>query len=266
MRFETPFLATSKIRLAFNYFSRTFISVRMSGMLMKWVALPALMAFSIQAGVLDSAAKSDTLAPQTVAETKPATVEKEKPTDFRIFNDQSLAMREYGFGILGGVVAGTLGFYIGSGLESAIQGKDAKNGTLEFKGIRYDNFHGAFYGGCGALWLGSSLTSYFVGEIDEEDGGALWTLFGGAASTAAAMALATALDVNDHRNWQSFIPLVVLPATGSTLAFNVSRYFRDKRRATLTQNTRGWQPPTVQLGWLDNTSAVQVNAFRWTFQ
>jgi len=189
-----------------------------------------------------------------------------KSPEFKVFNDKSLHLREYGFGVLGGVVTGALGFYIGSGLESAIQGKNAKNGTLEFTGIRYDHFHGAFYGGGAGLWLGSALTAYFVGAIDEEDGSTFWTLFGGAASTAAAMGLASALGVNDRIDWPAFLPLVALPSAGAVLGYNVSRYFRDKRRAAVTGSTAGWQPPKVSLGWMDQHSALKVDALVWTFR
>lgn len=187
-----------------------------------------------------------------------------KAADKAIFNDRSLAWREYGYGALGGLVAGTLGFFIGSGLESAIRGNKAKNGTLGFSGIRYDDFHGAFYGGCGALWVGSALTSYFTGAVDEEDGSAIWTLLGGAATTAAGMALASTLGVHDRVDWPAFIPLIALPATGATLAFNVSRYFNDRKRESRT--AAGWQAPRMQWGWNDQGSSLRVDALRWSFQ
>ena len=77
---------------------------------------------------------------------------KRDPPDRRLFNDPRLAAKEYGAGILGSVVAGTLCFYIGSGIETAIVGEtDAHKGTLKFTGIRYDNYKGAFWGGATRL-------------------------------------------------------------------------------------------------------------------
>jgi hypothetical protein len=189
-----------------------------------------------------------------------------QPQESKIFNDPPLALKQYGYGALGGVVAGALGFYIGSGLESAIRGSEAKNGTLEFTGIRYDNFHGSFYGGGTGLWLGSALTAYFVGSVDEEDGGVWATLAGGALTTAAAMGLATTLGVHDRIDWPAMLPLVAVPASGAMLSFNVSRYFRDKERARATGETVGWQPPRVQWGYAGEASGFRLDALRWTFQ
>lgn len=184
----------------------------------------------------------------------------------RIFNDPPLAIQEYGYGVLGGVVAGALGFYIGSGLESAIRGNKANNGTLEFTGIRYDNFHGSFYGGGTGLWLGSALTAYFVGAIDEEDGGVLATLAGGALTTAAAMGLASALGVHESVDWPAMLPLIAVPASGAMLSFNISRYFRDQSRAKATAPTVGWQPSRLLLGYAGQASSFRFEALRWTFQ
>ncbi len=183
----------------------------------------------------------------------------------KVFNDKSLAIREYGFGVLGGVVSGALCFYIGSGLESAFRGSKAKNGTLEFTGIRYDNFHGAFIGGGTGLWLGSALTAYFVGEVDEEDGNTFLTLLGGAATTALAMGAASALGVNDGADWPALIPLIAIPASGAALTFNISRYYRDKKRLEVIGSAAGWQPPRLNLAFQSSGPAYRLDALRWTF-
>lgn len=225
-------------------------------MLMKVVGLMAAWTLSVSAQTADSIPSVSSPTPSQVAsETAP----------LKVFNDEPLALREYGFGALGGVVSGALCFYIGSGLESAIMGSRAKNGTLEFTGIRYDHFHGAFYGGATGIWLGSALTAYFVGAVDEEDGGTFWTLFGGAATTALAMGAASALGANDRIDWPALIPLAVLPATGSMLAFNVSRYFRDKRRLEMTGTAMGWQAPRLNIAYQGSGPAYRLDALRWTF-
>jgi len=189
----------------------------------------------------------------------------EAEPEIKLFNDPGLATREYGFGVVGGVVAGSLGFFIGSGLESAIFGNRAKNGTLEFTGIRYDNFHGSFYGGSAGIWLGSALTAYFVGEVDEEKGSVLLTLLGGAATTAASYALASAMGVHDEAGLLPFIPLTLLPPTGAVLAYNVSRYFGDKRRLRETRKTSHIQAPSFQLGFNSHGPRMQVNALKVSF-
>jgi hypothetical protein len=225
-------------------------------MLMKVVGLVAAWTLSVSAQNADSTSQISSPTSSPMADSTPS---------LRVFNDQTLALKEYGFGALGGVVSGALCFYIGSGLESAFMGSRAKNGTLEFTGIRYDHFHGAFYGGAAGLWLGSALTAYFVGAVDEEDGSTLWTLVGGATTTALAMGVASALGANDRIDWPALIPLATLPATGAMVSFNVSRYFRDKHRLEKTGTATGWQPPRFNLAYQDNAPAYRLDALRWTF-
>ncbi len=176
---------------------------------------------------------------------------KRAPRDIRLINDVPLIAREYGFGILGSVVAGTLGFFIGSGIETAIVGdSSAHKGTLGFTGIRYDNNYGAFWGGASGLLLGSAFTTYFVGETEEEDGGLFPTLFGTAVATGGALAIASWMGVNDEINWTPFIPLLAVPSIGGTLGFNVSRWFHDRKRERVVGKEASVHvhPPTI--GWM----------------
>lgn len=157
--------------------------------------------------------------------------------DFKLINDRPLIIREYGFGILGSIVTGTLGFFIGSGIETAISGEeDSHKGTLGFTGIRYDNQYGAFWGGATGLLMGSAFTTYFIGETDEEEGSLLPTLLGTAVATGGALALASWMGVNDDINWTPFIPLLAVPSIGGTLGFNLSRLYNDHKREKMVGN------------------------------
>jgi hypothetical protein len=181
-------------------------------------------------------------------ETKPEP--KRIPPDLRLFNDPPLIAREYGFGILGSLVAGTLGFYIGSGIETAIVGESkAHKGTLGFTGIRYDNYQGAFWGGASGMVLGSALTTYFVGQTDEEDGGFFMTLLGTTAAAGGAFYLASVLGVNDDIDWKPFIPLLAVPSLGGTLGFNVSRWFHDREREKLVGREASLRLHAPGLAW-----------------
>jgi hypothetical protein len=193
---------------------------------------------------------------------------KREPQDLRLFNDPPLMAREYGFGILGSLVAGALGFYIGSGIETAIEGEsNAHQGTLGFTGIRYDNFYGAWYGGATGMVMGSALTTYFVGQTDEEDGGLFLTLVGAAAAAGGAFYIAHLMGVNDEIDWKPFIPLLAIPSMGGTLGFNVSRWFSDQaREKTVGGQTSIWMhPPRLAWGRDAGGDRVEFRALNLTF-
>jgi hypothetical protein len=215
--------------------------------------------------------------PGTVDTIPPPTPEKleaeakaplRSPQDLRLFNDPKLIAKEYGFGIAGSLVTGALGFYIGSGIETAIKGESkASKGTLGFTGIRYDNFQGAFWGGATGLVLGTTLTTYFVGQTDEENGGLLLTLTGSIAATAGALYLADLMGVEDDIDWPPFIPLLALPSMGSTLGFNVSRWMNDRtREAVVGRESAVWlHPPRVAWGRTASGDRLEIHALNLTF-
>lgn len=205
-------------------------------------------------------------APADLLEVKPEP--KRIPPDIRLFNDPPLIGREYGFGILGSVVASTLGFFIGSGLETAIVGEaDAHKGTLSFTGIRYDNFKGAFWGGATGMVLGSTLTTYFTGQTEEEDGGVFATLVGTTAAAAGAFYLASLAGVNDEIDWKPFIPLLAVPSLGGTLGFNVSRWLHDRKREEVISKEAAVRlhAPSLALGFGPRGERVEISALRLTF-
>lgn len=229
---------------------------------------------SAAASVGPSAPGADSVPAPTVEAAAPASTEivaeapKRLPPDLRLFNDPPLIAKEYGFGILGSVVAGALGFYIGSGIETAIEGESrAHQGTLSFTGIRYDNFYGAFYGGATGMILGSALTTYFVGQTDEENGGFFMTVLGTAAATGGAFYVAHLMGVNDDIDWKPFIPLLAIPSLGGTLGFNVSRLWRDHRReTTVGKEASVWlHPPRVAWGRDAGGDRLEISAFNLTF-
>lgn len=190
--------------------------------------------------------------------------------DRRLISDWPLVARQYGFSIAGQAVAGALGFYVGSGIETAIMGEeDARHGWLSFTAIRYDNFSGAFWGGVTAGLLGSAFTSYFVGQIDEEDGSIFWTLVGAGAAGAGALYIASALGANDHQDWPAFIPLLTLPSIGGVAGFHVSRWFADRKRDAVVkseaQSALHWQPPRLGLGGGSTGTLVSLQALNFTF-
>jgi hypothetical protein len=191
---------------------------------------------------------------ETVVPEAPVLEPQRQAPDYRLFNDRPLLVNEYGFGILGSVVAGALSFYIGSGIESAIYGSDAHKGTLKFSGIRYDNHFGAFYGGATGIILGSALTTYFVGQTDEEEGAFFPTLLGTTLATGGALAVASWMGVNDEINWTPFIPLLALPSLGGVLGFNVSRLFMDHKREKIVGQQSSIHLFAPRLGWMKNSS------------
>jgi hypothetical protein len=155
--------------------------------------------------------------------------------DNAMFYDRPLMLRQYGFGVLASVVAGSLGFYIGNAFEGAIFGSRSHKGYLSFTGIRYEHKRGPFWGGGTGVFVGSALTVFFVGDTDEEQGSVLWTLAGGALSTAAAFALADVAGVQKERGMVAFLPLLALPPVGAVGGYHVSRWFNDKKRRSITE-------------------------------
>ena len=232
---------------------------------------------AVSGPVAPSAPSIDTVPVPTVEAAAPASTDivAETPTrlppDLRLFNDPPLIAKEYGFGILGSVVAGALGFYIGSGIETAIEGESrAHQGTLSFTGIRYDNYYGAFYGGATGMILGSALTTYFVGQTDEEDGGFLMTILGTTAAAGGAFYVAHLMGVNDDIDWKPFIPLLAIPSLGGTLGFNVSRWWNDqKRESTVGRESKAaaiWlHPPRLAWGRDAGGDRLEVRALNLTF-
>jgi hypothetical protein len=223
--------------------------------------------------VVDSAkdlvgTSADTAKPSVEAPALAAAPARRAPQDIRLFNDPPLIGREYGFGVLGSLVAGTLGFYIGSGIETAIVGESkAHKGTLAFKGIRYDNFKGAFWGGSTGMILGSALTTYFTGQIDEEDGGFFMTLLGTTAASAGAFYVASLMGVNDEVDWKPFIPLLAIPSVGGALGFNVSRWYHDRKREEVVGKEAAVRlhAPALALGFGQEGERVELSALRLTF-
>jgi hypothetical protein len=164
-----------------------------------------------------------------------------------MFYDRPLMLRQYGYGVLTTVVAGSLGFYIGNAFEGAIFGNNSHKGYLGFTGIRYRHMRGPFWGGGTGLFVGSSLAVFFVGDMDEEQGSVLWTLAGGALSSAAAFALADAAGVQEKRGMLAFVPLLALPPLGAVGGYHMSRWFNDKKRHRLTEGTASVVPQGAVL-------------------
>ncbi|MDQ3002350.1 MAG: hypothetical protein M3Y08_13950 [Fibrobacterota bacterium] len=191
-----------------------------------------------------------------------------QPQDIRLFNDPTLIAKEYGFGVAGSLVAGALGFYIGSGIETAIEGEsNASKGTLSFTGIRYDNYKGAFWGGATGMVIGSALTTYFIGQTDEEDGGFMMTILGTAAAAGGTLYVAHLMGVNDDIDWKPFIPLLAIPSIGGTLGFNVSRWFHDRKREEVVgkQSSIWLHPPTLAWGRDARGDRMEIKALHLTF-
>ena len=157
--------------------------------------------------------------------------------DNPIFYDHPLLLKQYGFGVLGSMVAGMFGFYIGNAFEGAIFHSRSHEGYLSFTGINFRYNRGAYWGGGSGVLLGSTLTAFFVGEMDEEEGGVFWTVLGGAATTAAAFALADLAGVqkDGSHGLLPFVPLVLVPTTGAVAGYDISRWFNDRKRKKITE-------------------------------
>ena len=159
-----------------------------------------------------------------------------------VFYDRPLMLNQYGFGVLSGMLVGTLGFYIGNAFEGAIFGRRSHKGYLGFTGIRYEHKRGPFWGGGAGLLVGSSLAVFFVGDMDEEQGSVWWTVAGGAVSSAAAFALADMAGVQEKRGMLPFVPLLALPPLGAIGGYHVSRWFNDKKRHRITEGMASTEP------------------------
>lgn len=183
-----------------------------------------------------------------------------------VFNDKPLILRQYGFGMVGGVVAGALCFYIGNAFEGAIFDSDSHKGYLSFTGVRYEHLRGPFWGGGTGMLFGSTLTVFFIGDSDEEQGGFWLSMLGGTLSTAAAFGLADQMGVQEERNWTYMLPLVALPPLGSLVGYHVSRWFNDRKRRKITEvGSAGWQPPRLAISPNPDGFAMRLDALQFTF-
>lgn len=224
-------------------------------------AAPAVPAPSVAAAPVDSAQPVDSAAATPLATTPAEPVDSASmapvavlpppnPTSRALFPDYGLVGRQYAFGIVGQAVAGALGFFIGSAIETAIEGEEeAHKGTLSFTGIRYDNFYGAFWGASTGGLFGSSLATYFTGQSDEDDGGFFWTMVGTGIAGAGACYAATLMGVNDDVDWTPFIPLLAIPTAGGVVGFHVSRWFSDRKRERIMGPDAGLTLHPPRLAW-----------------
>lgn len=191
-----------------------------------------------------------------------------QPSSRALFQDYTLVSQQYVFGVVAQAVAGALGFFIGSGLETAIAGEEeAHQGTLSFTGIRYDNFYGAFWGGTIGGFMGSSLAVYFTGQSNEEDGGYFWTLFGTALAGTGALYLADLMGVEEEVDWKPFIPLLAIPSAGGVLGFSVSRWFSDRKRESVMGPDAGIRvhPPRLAMSLTPDGERFQLQALNLSF-
>lgn len=191
-----------------------------------------------------------------------------KPASRAVFQDYTLVAQQYAFGVVAHAVAGALGFFIGSGIETALVGEEeAHQGTLSFTGIRYDNFSGAFWGASIGSFAGSSLAVYFTGQSNEEDGSYFWTLFGTALAGSGALYLADLMGVEDEVDWKPFIPLLALPSAGGVIGFSVSRWFSDRKRESVMGPDAGIlvHPPRLSLAMTPQGERLQFQALNLSF-
>jgi len=186
-----------------------------------------------------------------------------------VFYDHPLILRQYGLGVAGSVVAGTLGFYIGNAFDGLINGDNSREGYLSFTGIRFAMNSGPFWGGGSGVLLGSALTAFFVAESDEEEGSVFWTVLGGVATTAAAFALADAAGVQNlgEHPLLPFIPLLILPTTGAVAGYHVSRWFNDKKRHNITEPNSSalLLPPRLAIAPRPQGMALRLDAINLSF-
>jgi len=183
-----------------------------------------------------------------------------------VFYDHSLIMTQYGFGTLGSVVAGAMGFYLGNAFAGAAF-TNPHEGYLSFTGIRYHDWTGPFYGGASGVLLGSVITVFFFGEMDEEPGSIWLTTLGGIATTAAGFYLAKVSGVQDQRSLLPFVPLLIFPATGAVVGWQVSRWFNDRERRKITEpGTALLLPPRLEIAPRSNGQmALRLDAVNLSF-
>ncbi len=183
-----------------------------------------------------------------------------------VFYDHSLVLSQYGFGTLGSVVAGAMGFYLGNAFASGFFHSDAHQGYLSFTGIRYRDYSGPFYGGLSGVLLGSVVTVFFVGDLDEEPGNIFLTALGGMATTAAAFYLAKVSGVQHQRSLLPFVPLLILPSTGTVVTWQVSRWFNDRERRKITEpGTALLLPPRLGVTPRPDGLALRLDALNLSF-
>ncbi len=186
-----------------------------------------------------------------------------------VFYDHPLVLRQYGLGVVGSVVAGTLGFYIGNAFDGLFNGHNSHEGYLSFTGIRFGYNTGAFWGGGSGVLLGSALTAFFVGETDEEQGSVFWTVLGGTATTALAFVVADLAGVQKlgEHPMLPFIPLLILPTTGAVTGYQVSRWFNDKKRRKITEpgSSALLLPPRLAIAPRPEGMALRLDAINLSF-
>lgn len=200
----------------------------------------------------------------------PAADENMKSAVNPVFYDRPLMLNQYGIGLLSGMLAGTLGFYIGNAFEGGIFGSRSHKGYLGFTGIRYEHKRGPFWGGGAGLLAGSAMAVFFVGDMDEEQGSVLWTLAGGAVTTVAAFALADMAGVQEKRGMLPFLPLLALPPVGAVGSYHVSRWFNDKKRHRILEggaSAGGAMIHAPRVGFVpgQDGTVFRVDAFNLTF-
>lgn len=189
-------------------------------------------------------------------------------TDYAVnpmFYDKPLLARQYGVGVLSGVVAGAIGFYIGNAFEGAIFGDRSHKGYLSFTGIRYRHNRGPYWGGGSGILLGTAVGAFFTGEVDEEQGGILLTVAGGLLTTAAGFALADAAGVQEGRGLLPFVPLLVVPATGAVAGYEFSRWLNDRKRKRVLEGAALLHPPRLAAMPGPDGMVLRLDALHLTF-
>ena len=186
-----------------------------------------------------------------------------------VFYDHPLVLRQYGLGIAGSIVAGALGFYIGNAFDGAFNGHNSHEGYLSFTGVRFKMNSGPFWGGGTGVILGSTLTAFFVGETDEEEGSVFWTVLGGTATTALAFVVADWAGVQKFGQHPllPFIPLLAIPTTGAVTGYQVSRWFNDKKRRKITEPNSSalLLPPRLAIAPRPDGMAFKLDAINLSF-
>lgn len=244
------------------------------------MAAPAAPAESLETGKAQGAGDTTSASPgastvppaaaaaATAPDATQAAAEPPVRSSRALFQDYSLVARQYAFGVAAEAVAGALGFFIGSAVETAFVGEeDAHKGTLSFTEIRYDNFSGAFWGASIAGFFGSALTVYFTGQSDEEEGGFFWTLVGTALAGAGALYVADLMGAEEDPDWKPFVPLLAIPTAGGILGFSTSRWFSDRKRESIMGPDAGLRlhAPTLGMNFTPDGERIQLQALNLSF-